>query len=174
MKRGSDSTGKFYKNLWQAILLMPLVLLGCTTTPVEKESGPLFYPSLPNPPRIQFLKTYSNKGDLGRVSSGLAKFIAGEESKRSDLINKPYGVAIHKGKIYVADTRGAAYVILDLQKNEHRIIGGDAGGRHSVYGPGGRFARGVFAFCNLFRRVAHGIPDWSILCCGLGCTTGWV
>jgi len=103
-------------------------LTGCAVATKPDSTGPLFYPSLPNPPRIQFLKTLSTQSDLGRKSSVLADFIAGDEDKATDLLNKPYGVAIYDGKVYVVDTRGSGYGIFDLQQKKFRFVAGSAGG----------------------------------------------
>lgn len=129
MQRGRNNTSKAWQYLWQPIILMPLLLLGCSTAPTQKDSGPIFYPPLPNPPRIQFLKTFTNRSDISRSSSTLAKFIAGDENTGTSLVNKPYGVAIFDGIIYVADTRGSGYTILDLVKHEFRFNAGTVGGR---------------------------------------------
>jgi len=108
--------------------VVALSLWGCASAPQVEDSGPIFYPSLPSPPRIQFLKTFSSKTDLGKKASALADFIAGSQDKETDLINKPYGVAIHQGKILVVDTRGSGYGIFDLTLKEFRFVTGNAGG----------------------------------------------
>ncbi len=106
-------------------LLYALYLSGCATGP--KELGPLFYPSLPNPPRIQHLKTISNVNDLKGSGSNLAAFIlAGAANEAS--IAKPYGLAVDGNKIYVVDTSNNGYGIFDLKENEFRFVMGTGGG----------------------------------------------
>ena len=109
-------------------IALALMLTACATAPGPESSGPLFYPSLPNPPRIQFLKTYSTRSDLGQKASALAEFIVGDQDKETDLVNKPYGVAIHDGKIFVVDTRGSGYGVFDLTLKQFRFVTGSAGG----------------------------------------------
>lgn len=108
------------------VLCVLILVSGCATGP-ERDQGPVFYPPLPNPPRIQHLRSFTSIKDLGG-GSAFAEFVLGRESNEA-LINKPYGVAIHKGKIYAVDTRGPGYVVLDLKKRERNLISGGGGGR---------------------------------------------
>ena len=94
----------------------------------KKAEGPIFYPPLPNPPRIQYLKTFSTERDLG-VSSEFSDFILGKETGSEPLINKPYGVALANGKIFVVDTRGPGYVIFDLRLKHVKTVYGSGPGR---------------------------------------------
>lgn len=106
-------------------LLILLLVSACATGP--KDSGPVFYPPLPNPPRLQHLRSITSLKDIGG-GSAFAEFVLGRESSES-LVSKPYGVAVHQGKIYVVDTRGPGYVVLDLAKKEHSLIRGGGAGR---------------------------------------------
>lgn len=127
MLRG-ELTSRYAFRTGVLVSVMAFLLAACTSTPQIEDTGPIFYPSLPNPPRIQFLKTFSTKTDLGKKKSALADFIAGSQDRETDLINKPYGVAIHQGKIFVVDTRGSGYGIFDLVLKEYRFVAGNAGG----------------------------------------------
>jgi DNA-binding beta-propeller fold protein YncE len=100
---------------------------GCATGPKESESGFIFYPPSPNPPFIQYLHTFSNENDVGDGVGQLGKFLLGSEEDLSP-ITKPYGTAIHDGKIYVVDARGAGYAVFDLKKEEFRFVIGSGGG----------------------------------------------
>jgi len=108
-----------------SIIIVLLTATACTG-PVSKD-GPIFFPNLPNPPRIQHLRSLSSLKDLGG-GGGLAEFVLGKTADEA-LVNKPYGVAMHKGKLYVVDTRGPGYVVLDLQKKTRTLIRGGSGGR---------------------------------------------
>ncbi|WP_456381036.1 6-bladed beta-propeller [Thiolapillus sp.] len=112
-----------------AIFFAILVLAGCATAPEppeeKPEAGPVFYPPLPNPPRIQFLTTFSGAADLEQAEkSELATFVLGKEAKEERELTKPYGVALFDGKLYAADTRGGGYAIFDLRENTFRAVGG--------------------------------------------------
>jgi len=104
-----------------------LALAGCAGAP-KKEEGPIFYPALPNPPRIQYLKTFSTQRDLAG-SSGFTDFILGKESGKDTLINKPYGAAIWRGQLAVVDTRGPGYVVFDFNTKQVTSNYGSGPGR---------------------------------------------
>jgi sugar lactone lactonase YvrE len=106
-------------------MLFALYLSGCATGP--KKQGPLFYPNLPTPPRIQHLKTISNVNDLKGGGGNLAAFILGGSINESS-VDKPYGLAVHGSKIYVVDTSNAGYAIFDLREKDFRFVIGSGGG----------------------------------------------
>ncbi|MDH5181096.1 MAG: hypothetical protein OEZ39_10690 [Gammaproteobacteria bacterium] len=106
--------------------LLLVLATGCTG-PGVREGSPVFYPPLPNPPRIQHLRSFTALKDLGG-GGGFAEFVLGKESNEA-LINKPYGVAMHNGKIYAVDTRGPGYVVLDLTEKKRVMVHGSGGGR---------------------------------------------
>ena len=47
---------------------------------------------------------------------GFKDFIVGKDTAGDHLVRKPYGVALHDGRIYVADTRGSGYAVIDLKQ----------------------------------------------------------
>lgn len=94
-------------------LLVSLALTGCTTT---KEASPTkftFFPPPPDLPRIQYLTCFAADADLGRVST-FADFITGEQ-KTADPLIKPYGLAVHGGKVFVCDTVAGVIQVFDLK-----------------------------------------------------------
>jgi DNA-binding beta-propeller fold protein YncE len=111
----------------------PIVLLlfaGCATTPPPKEARlSIFYPPLPNPPRIQYLTTFSSASDLGGPPTPFAEFLLGKEQKDRDAVRKPYGVALFGGKLYVVDTRGPGYAIFDLEQKKYSFVRGYGNGK---------------------------------------------
>ena len=109
-------------------LLTLLVLAGCSATPKEQESVAVFYPPLPNPPRIQHLLSLTTFDDLDKTKNSFADFILGSQS-REYLVEKPYGIALHEGKLYVVDSARAGYVVLDLATRKRKFINGGAAGR---------------------------------------------
>lgn len=112
------------------ILFLLTTLWGCATVPAKKEAGPpVFYPPLPNPPRIQYLASFSSQADLGELRSGFAEFIAGKDPKEKLAVKKPYGVAISGGKIYVVDTSGPGYAVFDLKSKKLKGVSGSGAGR---------------------------------------------
>ena len=89
----------------------------------------LFYPALPQSPRIQYLTSFSVAKDIKekkkKKGGWLAKFILGEENPEDMLgPEKPYGVALHQGEIHVVDTRGGGYAIFDVPDKDYRFVFG--------------------------------------------------
>ena len=81
-------------------------------------AAPVFYPSAPEQPRIQFLKAmnggsfFQNGGAFGdRFPGYQAQAVADK-----DGIKKPYGVALANGKVYVCDAGAGVVKIFDLDK----------------------------------------------------------
>ena len=118
-------------NLVFAFVIPVLTALpGCSTSPITaqvQEQPPVFFPPLPNSPRIQYLDTYSSAADLHQPASGLVNFILGKD-KNNTGVSKPYGSAIYNGKIYVIDTRGPGYAVFDLVGREFKLVTGSGGG----------------------------------------------
>lgn len=120
-----------------SILLLGAVLLtavstmtGCASTSEKKVArAAVFYPPLPNPPRIQYLATFSGPDDINPARSAWLDFLIGKDAGATEAIKKPYGVAIHAGRIYVADTRGGGYAVFDLQRRRFEFVQGSGGGK---------------------------------------------
>ena len=110
------------------IWFLLFVLAGCAGPQQVTEKKTLFYPPLPNSPRIQHLVDLSSPSDLLNEGDGLKSFLFGKETTGDHLVQKPYGVAIHDGKIYVIDSRGSGYGIFDLKKRRTDFVRGFAGG----------------------------------------------
>lgn len=108
-------------------LFVIIFLSACAAGPERKPGDPVFYPPLPNPPRLQHLVSITTLKDIGG-GSPFAAFVLGKEPNEA-LVTKPYGVAVHQGKIYAVDTRGPGYVVLDLEKKQRTLVAGDGGGR---------------------------------------------
>lgn len=95
------------------ILTGLLIFFSCATAPPEKIRTVLFYPPLPQQPRLQFLTAITSEQDLGREQGAFQEFLLGEpESEKS--IGKAYDIASVKGKIYVLDRSANKLLILDL------------------------------------------------------------
>ena len=112
------------------ILFLLATLWGCATAPPKKEVRPaVFYPPLPNPPRIQYLVSFSSASDVSAPQSRLAEFIVGKDPKEKYAVKKPYGVSISDGKIYVVDTQGPGYAVFDLKNKILKGVSGSGAGR---------------------------------------------
>ena len=95
---------------------------------LEEATPALFYPRLPESPRIQYLTSFSVAKDIKaqkQKSGWLAKFVLGEENPEDmQGPEKPYGVALRDGKIHVVDTRGGGYAIFDIPAKDYRFVYG--------------------------------------------------
>lgn len=113
-----------------ALLATIVGMAGCAAVSEKKVSrAAVFYPPLPNPPRIQYLATFSGPNDVVARRSEFLDFIVGKESTDTEVIHKPYGVAIHDGQIFVVDTRGGGYAVFDLKNRRFRTVQGSGGGK---------------------------------------------
>jgi hypothetical protein len=109
--------------------LMPvagaLLVTSCATAP-PKSPAAVFFPLSPEPPRIQYLTSFTSSKDI-EEQSGFNKFVVGEKTELK--VDKPYGVALYDGRLYVCDSN-SGLVVFDLkQKTFDRMKG--------AVGPGG-------------------------------------
>lgn len=96
----------------------------------------LVWPLPPEPPRIQYLRTYQGANDFkaAKKPSRLAMLMLGPQDPGGggDNLVKPYGVAASKaGKVYVADTAAKRAFVFDPEKKEVSFLGEDGAGRLS-------------------------------------------
>jgi DNA-binding beta-propeller fold protein YncE len=112
------------------------MLTACVSNPNQPDgnkvaaapAGPVFYPPLPNSPRIQYLTTIASERDLAVKKDSFADFIVGEQ-KEAQRLTQPYGIALHKGTLYVADTGAGGLAIFDLALQRFRFMAGTGPGR---------------------------------------------
>ncbi len=108
------------------IMTLTVVLVGgCASSPGQISDPEIleysFWPQFPAEPRVQFLTSYRYSSDIDAKKSALEDLIYGEDSGVL-TINKPYGIEVFKGKIYVCDIRNPGVVVLDLVKRQTRIM----------------------------------------------------
>lgn len=113
-------TGKAAKLLVPAFILL---IAGCAGTVRKQE--PVFYPAPPELPRIQFLTSFTEASDVQPGRSWFDLFITGDQDVRRRP-DKPFGVAMYKGKIYVCDTNATVFVF-DLAKKTYGPLEGAIG-----------------------------------------------
>ncbi len=101
-------------------LLISTLLISCSKTITSVSDNIVIYPSPPDTARIQFLTRISSLYDVTGKRNSFKKFLYGEEKNIS--INKPYGIAVHKGKVFICDTYIHGLVIIDLQKNKFELF----------------------------------------------------
>ena len=125
---------KFRSLVW---LCAGFLLFGLTAEPTsavaEEDTGadsPVFYPPPPNLPRMQFLRKYASAHDVSvGKSGGFRSFVFGAEEAEEQAVEKPFGLDIYDGSIYVVDSRGDGYVVFDLKKRDWRTVTGQGDGK---------------------------------------------
>lgn len=101
-----------------------LLLGACASAPPPAPPGPaVFFPAPPELPRVQFLTAFSGSKDV-QTQSGFDRFVVGEQ--KNVRLDKPYGVAIHDGRVYVCDTN-ATVVVFDLKRRTFDVLAGATG-----------------------------------------------
>ncbi|MDD2852693.1 MAG: hypothetical protein PHY09_12455 [Desulfuromonadaceae bacterium] len=102
----------FMARRWLFLLcsLLVLSITGCATQSAKK--GSVFFPPEPDLPRVQFLTSISSSEDIVEKKASTMMWLVGkDEEEKKVTIYKPYGVTVHKGKIYVCDLGGRIVVI---------------------------------------------------------------
>ncbi|NOX35063.1 MAG: hypothetical protein GXP56_15265 [Deltaproteobacteria bacterium] len=96
------------------LLALIFFLVGCAAPVVKKmEQEVIFYPPLPQQPKLQFLTSISSEDDLGKAKSDFKEFLLGKEVSIKRL-EKPYDIGSSKGKLFVLDKSFNKLIIIDL------------------------------------------------------------
>jgi DNA-binding beta-propeller fold protein YncE len=105
-----------------SILFLVILCSGCATTPERPAAPmrPLFYPPLPQQPRLEFLHSISGEDGLGRKQGAFKKFVVGPIPYRQ--LGRPYDICAAKGKLYVMDRMYKRVVVLDLAKERMSFL----------------------------------------------------
>jgi DNA-binding beta-propeller fold protein YncE len=115
-----------------AILFVLIIAAGCAPkqqpVPVEKK-GYAFWPPAPDEPHIQFLTAINSSKDIApKAKGGFENMIYGAEQEQVLAVQKPYGVRFWDGKIYVCEVRSQGVTVLDLVKQQTRVMGATGSG----------------------------------------------
>ena len=102
--------------------LLALLTAACASQPVKRAPA-IYFPPAPALPRLQFLTSFNGLKDI-EEQSGFDRFVVGE--KLNLELDKPYGVAMHDGRIYVCDTN-TTVIVLDLKKKQFSSMAGAVG-----------------------------------------------
>jgi DNA-binding beta-propeller fold protein YncE len=103
-------------------LVVPLVLLcGCGGLQQKSSVETVFYPSLPQLPRLQYLMTINSERDIEKPRSVFAEFVIGDVAANS-VIGKPYDIGSSPGKIYVLDRTFKKLLVIDLAAREFKVL----------------------------------------------------
>jgi hypothetical protein len=99
------------------VLLLALAvcaLQGCAGSRPQADEAPVFFPPLPNAPRLQYLTHIENSKEFAGEKDKFSLFVYGAtEEEKVRRIHKPFGIKTHNGKIYVSDLGASNIVIID-------------------------------------------------------------
>lgn len=97
---------------------------GCQKAVVdEQDISPVFYPAPPGQPKLQFLTSYEDGSQFDMEKpSFLESFVLGEPEMKVGEIVQPYGVAMHKGKLYVCDLGHRNIKVMDVVNNTFTVF----------------------------------------------------
>jgi len=110
-----------------------ILLSGCSTTtgPAGEVEIPVF-PSPPNEPRIIYERTFISSADVELESgeAALKRTITG--SRRTGIgMAKPFGVTVHRGRVFVSDTVRRQVFVFDVPEARFFEIGTQSPGELS-------------------------------------------
>ena len=117
------------------ILASLLTLTACAPLPPAKtaaDPGPMLFPAPPDQPRFVYERTIYGSADVipETTDSRLRSVLTGEGIKGEGL-NKPYSIAVFRGRIFVADTVEGVVRVFDVPNGRHFKIGADEPGKLS-------------------------------------------
>ncbi|MFO1281109.1 MAG: 6-bladed beta-propeller [Burkholderiales bacterium] len=108
------------------------VLAGCASVPEETARRPFVVPVFPPPPespRFFYERTVYGSADvkLDDENAELRRLVTGE-GRRTDVMDKPYGVAAKRGRVYVTDTVKRLVHVFDFPRANYATFGTDPPG----------------------------------------------
>jgi sugar lactone lactonase YvrE len=104
-------------------------ILGCKATSSGDSDRLLLFPQPPDKPRIQFLTWASGARQVGSTAWTLDEFLLGDEAVDRRRLNKPYGVAVHDGSVFVCDSKGLCVARMDFKNKKFSLFGFRGPGR---------------------------------------------
>lgn len=107
------------------LLILVMFLVACTqpVAPPSPTREFMFWPPAPDEPHIQFLTSISSTADITQRQDHISSFLYGEDSTQDLPFERPYGIRMYEGKLFVCDATAATVAILDFRKKEVRLLG---------------------------------------------------
>lgn len=109
------------------------LLVGCAEAPKAPvvEMAPIVFPPPPAEPRFYFERTIHSSAEVTakEESAQLRELLTGETARVGEGFGKPYGVAAHRGRVYIADSIGGAVKVLDIPGQRYFKVGLDEAGQ---------------------------------------------
>lgn len=127
---------------WLTVPLLSVFIFslgGCVVTQ-EAEQAEVAIPVFPPPPdepRFYYERSIYSSADVMPGESSTDRFmrLATGEQRQGEGFTKPFGVAAHKGRVYVSDSVAKVVLVFDFPKRKFSMIGeGGDGGLRSPLG----------------------------------------
>lgn len=109
----------------RACAVAAIALLGaCAAPPASKAPEAPVFPAPPDAARFYFERSLYSSADVepDDKNAGLRRMVTGE-SRSAEGIAKPYGVAVHQGRVYVTDTARRRVSVFDIPRQRFFQIG---------------------------------------------------
>jgi sugar lactone lactonase YvrE len=106
------------------------LMAGCAEAPRRadrKVELPVFPPP-PEPPRFHYERTIYSSADVTRDEVSSLQRIATGETRTGDGLDKPYGVSVRRGRLYVTDTVRRQVAMFDIPAQRFAWLGDDGPG----------------------------------------------
>ena len=110
-----------------AVCALIAMLSACSGATDNGKGSAVFYPPLPNRPRIQFLTSYTSAEDIEQTSA-LSEFVVGKDDASKGGLGKPYSASLVGDRVVVSDASAHEIFVLDLAAHEFRPLKGNTGG----------------------------------------------
>ena len=98
-----------------------LLIAGCAPTPVREQTQTVFYPGLPDTPRIQFLTAITSEEDIGVERNRFREFVTGKSDSIMALA-RPWDLDHTHGKLYVSDKTFRRIVVVNLESKRMELV----------------------------------------------------
>jgi DNA-binding beta-propeller fold protein YncE len=118
------------------LLLLCMLGLGACVAPQKRDieqigraARVLVYPDPPDDPRFVYERAIRASTDVTpeTETSAIKRALTGASDEQVDRLNKPYSVAVHKGKIFVSDSVGRAVKVFDVPARKYYRVGDEEG-----------------------------------------------
>jgi DNA-binding beta-propeller fold protein YncE len=113
------------------LFLAGVALLLTACAPIQesvkpKEARELVYPAPPDEPRFVYERTIHGSADVVPAGSDSALRLAlTGEGQTTELLTKPYAVAVHRGRIFVSDSADRFIKVFDVPEGRYFKVGED-------------------------------------------------
>ncbi len=105
-----------------SLLAASLILSACSAPNSALEDEAVSYPSPPDPPRVQFLRSLSSGSEIEPGRSSLDAMLFGDQKEGEKPIVKPTAITVSEGMIYICDSQVGGVYRIDLKGSKLDLI----------------------------------------------------